>query len=186
MQRVPLWRLHAPRVFARTISSTSSTALRKTPAAYLSTPWFVDETDEPRSATSGISKPEEDELGLVSSLSPPPPATAPAPLHALHSHLRSLPIIHSVSVLEATAFHNLRTSNGADLPAQRPHGKRRRGGSNVGGVGVEDPPPAWDWVLQAEVKDGAEKRGAVNAVLRSSIGKVWIFKLSHDPVLSVY
>ncbi|KAF8311619.1 hypothetical protein DL93DRAFT_2083115 [Clavulina sp. PMI_390] len=131
-------------------------------------PWFVDE-DEPSTLPTRFTQHNENTTLPASA---PPPTEAPAPLHTLHSHLTSLPLLQSVTVLTAAQFQELRASGESTQPSRRPHGKRRRGGSSFGGTGVGDPPALWEWVLQAEVKPGAEKRGAVTSVMRSALKAV--------------
>lgn len=131
------------------------------------TPWFVDEQDELPPSGAGVGG-SGVQTQIVAS---PPPADAPAPLIALHAHLLTLPLLESVSVLHASSFDDFQGRE-TPLPTQRPHGKRRRGSASFGGDGVGDPPPIWNWILQVQVKDGAEKRGAVNVVVRSAIKAV--------------
>jgi hypothetical protein len=130
------------------------------------TPWFVDEETERSSVldqSDGVNRKNEGQTVVQHS---PPPSNAPDHLRALHAHLITLPLLDSVSVVSASSSTELPAE--APLPTQRPHGKRKRRGSSYGGDGVGDPPPIWDWVLEADVKEGAEKRGAVEAVLRSA------------------
>lgn len=130
------------------------------------TPWFVDEGTESSTVlgqSDGVNRKNDGQTAAVVQHSPPPSNT-PDRLRALHAHLITLPLLDSVSVVPASR----RLPAEASLPTQRPHGKRKRGGSGYGGDGVGDPSPIWDWVLEADVKEGAEKRGAVQAVLRSA------------------
>lgn len=167
--RTSFTRLACVPTLGRGLSTSSRLAIVNSQRKSDSTPWFVDANDElPHSSRATVSPDASHKHPHARPIATPPPAEAPAPLHALHAHLASLPLLKSVSVLHASALENLRGSD-VPLPTQRPHGKRKRGGSSFGGVGVGDPPPVWNWVLQAEVKEGAEKRGAVNAVIRSAI-----------------
>jgi hypothetical protein len=59
------------------------------------------------------------------------------------------------------------------MPIKRPHGKRRRGSMNFGGDGgVGDPPSPWEWIVEATVKEGSEKKGSINAVMGAAIKTV--------------
>lgn len=150
------------RTFVSSSSSHYPRAARPSPK-----PWFVEED-----AGSGrFPSPTSQGSQTHSSLSPPPPTEAPKPLHTLHSHLSTLPLLQSVTVLRASALDELRGMD-EPLPSRKPHGKRNRGAVSFGGDGVGDPPPLWDWVVYAEVKEGAEKRGAVDAVIRSALKTV--------------
>lgn len=138
------------------------------------TPWFVDEDTE-RSSIS-VEGDQSDNVNLknegqmIVQRSPPPPINAPNHLRVLHAHLITLPLLDSVSVVRAKSSGDgdLLSVEEDSLPTRRPRGRRKRGGSSYGGDGVGDPPPVWEWVLEADVKEGAEKRGAIEAVLRSA------------------
>jgi len=128
------------------------------------TPWFVDEE------TGSSAVPEQSDLAnrkhekQAVARHLPLPNNLPNYLRELHAHLITLPLLDSVSVV-CTSSRDFSLED--SLPALRPHGKRKRGGYSYGSDGVGDPPPIWEWILEADLKEGAEKRGAVEAVLRS-------------------
>jgi len=158
-------RVSLPTRAGRDISTGWKRGLSSARPNFSPTPWFVDEE------TDSSVVPEQSDLanrkheGRAVARHVPPPNNIPNHLRELHAHLITLPLLDSVSVVCASSRD---ISLEDSLPARRPHGKRKRGGSSYGSDGVGDPSPIWEWILEADLKEGAEKRGAVEAVLRSA------------------
>ncbi|KAJ8597919.1 hypothetical protein M405DRAFT_802766 [Rhizopogon salebrosus TDB-379] len=55
---------------------------------------------------------------------------------------------------------------GPPLPRTIPKGRRKRGRTYSGEGLVEEPGGIWDWVVTAQVKEGTENRGSIEAVVR--------------------
>lgn len=104
----------------------------------------------------------------------PPPSDAPKHLLHLHAHLLTLPVLDPASV-------QIRRPDppreGPPIPERLPQGRRRRGGTYAGD-GVGEPGDVWSWIVQAQVKEGTEGKGAIQAVLRSSRSVVSLFPLN--------
>ncbi|KAG1827002.1 uncharacterized protein BJ212DRAFT_1309802 [Suillus subaureus] len=68
---------------------------------------------------------------------------------------------------------------GPPLHRTLPKGRRKRGRTYSGEGLVEEPGGIWDWVVTAQVKEGTENRGSIEAVVR----QVRKTLLSMDPPL---
>jgi hypothetical protein len=55
---------------------------------------------------------------------------------------------------------------GPPLPRTLPKGRRKRGRTYSGEGLVEEPGSIWEWVVTAQVKEGTENRGSIEAVVR--------------------
>ncbi|KAL1735271.1 hypothetical protein EV714DRAFT_280439 [Schizophyllum commune] len=121
-----------------------------------STPWFVDPAE-----TTTRRAPLE-----VAEEAPPVPDAAPTPLKALRQSLVKSPHLDRASVVVAP--HNeLLPESGEPPVRERRHGVRRKRGGNYSGETLyEDTGGIWDWVMLAQVKEGTENRGGIEAVVR--------------------
>ncbi|KAH7910657.1 hypothetical protein BJ138DRAFT_1173027 [Hygrophoropsis aurantiaca] len=157
--------MQALRVFSRarkfTVSSrlifptTALTGTRHFTAAQ-PTPWFVDS-----------------EPSLVESLRHAPPHLAPNPndlpdgvpenIKQLYSQLRHSPYLDPSTLSVQTPVNLL---PGPPLPKNIPKGRRKRGRTYSGEGLVEEPEGIWNWILTAQVKEGTENRGSIEAVVR--------------------
>lgn len=151
--------IDAPRKFspshARTINSDSHL------------PWFMREQ-------AGVV--ESTNTSVPSGSDPPPqrndrvlPGGLPDHLITLHSHLSQSPLL-AHSTLRICKPSSLRARNPADdlsLAYSSPKGRRRRG-VHYAGETVGEPNDMWSWYVLAQVKEGTEGRGAIEAVIRSA------------------
>ncbi|KAL4076947.1 hypothetical protein V8B97DRAFT_1938469 [Scleroderma yunnanense] len=130
-------------------------SLRRQVTRLLSTqprPWFVDL--EP--ALSVRQPPPH----LVPKTLPP---NLPEPIRQLYTRLGQSPLLEP-SLLDVC--QHVAPPPGPPLPRRAPQGRRRRGGTYCG-EGIEvDQGGIWDWVVLAQVKDGTENRGSIEAVVR--------------------
>lgn len=127
-------------------------------------PWFVDPKFEVRAVPPHLPQ------------RPPSEPLAPLPEDARDSpHLSSLYDTLSVSpLLEPSTLLVCpppRIPPGPALPESKARGRRKRGGTDLGdGVedmrGVPETGGLWKWIVLAEVKEGAEKRGGIESVIR--------------------
>ncbi|TRM57567.1 hypothetical protein BD626DRAFT_514316 [Schizophyllum amplum] len=137
--------VRAPRPAARCLSFSA------TPRA---TPWFVD--DEP------VRRPRLE----VAEDAPSVPDAAPAPLKALRQTLVQSPHLDRASVFVAQQGE-LQPEPAVAHPRERRHGARRRRGGNYSGETLyDDAGGLWDWIMLAQVKEGTENRGGIEAVVR--------------------
>ncbi|KIK59743.1 hypothetical protein GYMLUDRAFT_74182 [Collybiopsis luxurians FD-317 M1] len=118
--------------------------------ALSSTPWFVDHNSLP-SPTPLVSR------------APPLPQDAPKILCDLHSQLAQSPHLE-LSKLQITRA--LSREMGPPLPLRAAHGKRKRGGTFAGESAFDIAGSLWNWTVFAEVKEGTEKKGAIESVVR--------------------
>ncbi|KAH8102931.1 hypothetical protein BXZ70DRAFT_759933 [Cristinia sonorae] len=129
-------------------------------------PWFMDPTDGSRPARATIERSLPPHLSHESTL-PPLPADLPAssPLAHLHATLLTSPHLESGTLL---VREPVKTDLGPALPLSLPKGRRKRGGTYFGeGLGEElESGGIWEWIMIAQVKDGAENRGAIESVIR--------------------
>ncbi|KAL1746357.1 hypothetical protein HDZ31DRAFT_34299 [Schizophyllum fasciatum] len=121
-----------------------------------SAPWFVDPA-EPAARRAPLELAED---------APPVPDAAPAPLKALRHSLVKSPHLDRATVLVAP-HGELIPEAGAPPARERRHGVRRKRGGNYSGETLyEDTGGIWDWVMLAQVKEGTENRGGIEAVVR--------------------
>ncbi|KIY69987.1 hypothetical protein CYLTODRAFT_452121 [Cylindrobasidium torrendii FP15055 ss-10] len=115
------------------------------------TPWFVYEQERPAPTPA------------VNVRAPAVPAEAPGVLHKLQGELLQVPHLDHSHLL---VTRPLNFTPGPALPLREPRGRRRRGGTYHGEDAFEMPTGIWDWHVLAQVKEGTEGRGAIEAVLR--------------------
>jgi len=120
-----------------------------------SIPWFVDKE---------FARPPPPHISLRVPQQPKPlPPDAPEHLANLHHVLCKSPLLDSGGV-EVLPFQPHQP--GPSLPNQFPKGRRRRGRTEFG-IGIPDNSGGlWKWVVVAQVKEGTEKRGALQSVFR--------------------
>lgn len=58
------------------------------------------------------------------------------------------------------------TATGPPLPDSPPKGRRKRGRTYAGEGVYEYAGGIWNWIIIAQVKEGTEKRGAIESVVR--------------------
>ncbi|KAL4253941.1 hypothetical protein ABKN59_003100 [Abortiporus biennis] len=145
------------------------------------TPWFIDPAE-------AVPKPIERKHQPTPLLSTardvpiaPLPAEIPAtsPIALLHDALRSSPHLEPGTLL---VREPIPTTPGPPLPRALPKGKKRRGGTYFG-EGLSESlgsPSLWNWVVIAQVKEGTEKRGGIEAVYKA-VRKVLL--TANPPVL---
>lgn len=126
-------------------------------------PWFMREETSPEDNTLTVLE----EFPRPSKQ--PLPKDLPEHLVTLHRHLIQSPLLSS-SKLRIYTPSSLKPQNMNDdltLPYSRAKGRRRRGIHDAG-ESVGEPNDMWNWYVLAEVKEGTEGRGAIEAVLRSA------------------
>jgi len=115
-------------------------------------PWFIDSSET--SFTPKAFSPEQ---------TPPPlPPGVPAVLHDLHAQLVRSPYLEPSNLL---VCHPIPQPPGPPLPISTPRGRRKRG-ATYSGEGLLEPGNLWNWIVLAQVKDGTEKRGSIESVVR--------------------
>ncbi|KAH7923847.1 hypothetical protein BV22DRAFT_1092015 [Leucogyrophana mollusca] len=119
-------------------------------------PWFVDPEALP-SRSARHAPPH---------LSPNPgdlPEGLPTEIRQLYTQLRQSPYLDpsTLDVREPAA-----ALSGPPLPRTIPKGRRKRGRTYSGEGLAEEPGGIWNWVLTAQVKEGTENRGSIEAVVR--------------------
>ncbi|KAI0340113.1 hypothetical protein BDW22DRAFT_1360632 [Trametopsis cervina] len=147
-------------VVSRNNSTTSSTL-----------PWFVDPSDvPPKPPTPGVSSeyqlstPEVQHEHFHQNLAPlPTEIPAHSPLARLHANLSASPFLEPGTLL---VTRPVPTDPGPPLPASGPRGRRKRGRTYVGEGMEEEGMGLWQWMVLAQVKEGTEKRGAIESVVR--------------------
>ncbi|KAI0261023.1 hypothetical protein BC834DRAFT_830769 [Gloeopeniophorella convolvens] len=133
-----------------------------TPARKLSTldqaslpprvPWFVDPAEASRAAQAQAPK-------VV--VAPLPP-NVPMALQHLHAQLAQSPHLDPSELLVRDPIPQ---PPGPPLPVIQPKGRRKRG-RTYSGEGFLEPGGLWNWIVLAQVKEGTEKRGAIESVVR--------------------
>lgn len=91
------------------------------------------------------------------------PASLPDPIRHLYAKLSQSPLLEP-SFLDVR--EPVSPPPGPPLPRRAPHGRRRRGGTYHGEGIEENQGGVWDWFVLAQVKDGTENRGSIEAVVR--------------------
>ncbi|TFK46429.1 hypothetical protein OE88DRAFT_1667824 [Heliocybe sulcata] len=125
-------------------------------------PWFIDREAE-RAYDLRPNPPHMPSKGAHTDV-PRVPEDAPEPVKFLHEHLARSPHIVATELLVTRPPE---IPSGPPLPDQAIKGKRRRRGARYSGEGVQLPwGGLWDWYVFAVVKEGTERRGAVEAVVR--------------------
>jgi hypothetical protein len=159
-------------------------------------PWFVDPAYTVRSAPPHLpARP-------ITGTAPPIPADAPAAVRTLHAALLGSPYLEPAALLVTRPPPS---PPGPPLPQAMPRGRRKRGGTELGeGVegmrGVPESGGIWSWVVLAQVscahflptrlclcllcpqvKEGTEKRGAIESVIRQVRQTVRSLLPDHSP-----
>ncbi|KIM30152.1 hypothetical protein M408DRAFT_328248, partial [Serendipita vermifera MAFF 305830] len=130
-------------------------------------PWFVDEEEHDEQPIAGLSTPKQ-----ASPTVKPPPANAPAYLVSTYMFLAQSPLIdpatlHLGSPLPANAHPD------PDLPLPilkkvlKSRGRMPKEAGYGRGVGEGPGQGVYQWEVVAQVKEGAEMRGAVEVVSAS-------------------
>lgn len=127
-------------------------------------PWFM------REETATL---EENTLSALEEFPRPSkqslPNDLPEHLVTLHQHLGQSPLLaqSTIRIYTPTSFKSRNLSDDLTLPYSRAKGRRRRGVHDAG-ESVGEPNDMWNWYVLAEVKEGTEGRGAIEAVIRSA------------------
>jgi len=93
----------------------------------------------------------------------PIPFDAPDHLKILHAALSKSPLLDPSELIISKP---IKLENGPGIPIQKAHGARRKRGSTNGGIGIEFNASLWEWAIYAQVKEGTEGRGALDAVMK--------------------
>ncbi|KAG2158406.1 uncharacterized protein EDB93DRAFT_1077284 [Suillus bovinus] len=131
-----------------------------------STPWFIDTEGPVTRHTPPHLAPKTHEL----------PENTSAGIRQLFAQLSKSPLLE-LSTL--TVERPVAALPGPPLPRTLPKGRRKRGRTYSGEGLAEEPGGIWDWVVTAQVKEGTENRGSIEAVVR----QVRKTLLSMDPPL---
>ncbi|KAF9457181.1 hypothetical protein BDZ94DRAFT_1203198 [Collybia nuda] len=123
-------------------------------------PWFVDQSPVPPAFTQRPSPPH---LPQRSNLVPTLPANTPQVLRDLHVQLSQSPHLEPSTLVISQP---LTLPSGPPLTPKLPQGRRRRGGTYPGESMYDVPGGIWNWVVMAQVKEGTEKKGAIESVVR--------------------
>jgi hypothetical protein len=135
-------------------------------------PWFVNEDDEPVPSTSSAQGP-----GFIRpqvEIKPLPPGI-PDYLNRAHSHLVQSPLLN-ISTLTVSRPLSSEFQPIVDLPTNIPTRRLPRIEREMWpgrGIEVGMNGGIWDWVLVAQVKEGTERRGAIESVafeVRNMVG----------------
>ncbi|OBZ75923.1 hypothetical protein A0H81_04751 [Grifola frondosa] len=148
----------------RGLATASDTSATPTPAPSL--PWFVDPSEVlPKSKTTPSSlSPRVPPPHLQARLAPLPTSIpSDSPIARLHAALRPSPHLEPGELLVREPIY---TAIGPPLPKALPKGKRKRGGTYAGEGIMENNGGIWNWIVVAQVKEGTEKRGAIESVMR--------------------
>lgn len=140
-------------------------------------PWFMKEQTalhEDHSATAD-NLPQNDNQIL--------PEALPEHLITLHRHLAQSPLLarSALRICKPSSLQNRAANDDLSLAYSRPKGRRRRGVSDAG-ESVGEPDDLWSWYVLAQVKEGTEGRGAIEAVIRNAQKEVYRFiRTNLDP-----
>ncbi|KAK7689112.1 hypothetical protein QCA50_007803 [Cerrena zonata] len=136
-------------------------------------PWFLDQSEP--SAEESIRNPSDSSHVSPSiagrpSLTPHPPLPDELPstsvLAQLYDLLKTSPHLEPGTLL---VREPIPTPVGPPLPAAAPKGRRQRGRTYFGeGVTVDglESGGLWNWIMVVQVKEGTEKRGSIESVVR--------------------
>ncbi|KAI0956802.1 hypothetical protein AcW1_005395 [Taiwanofungus camphoratus] len=149
----------------RSLATASSSSSPVTPL-----PWFVDPSESssaPRQTPSThLQRPTPPHLRPTASEPLPPlPASISidSPIARLHAALSTSPHLEPGMLL---VREPIPTSVGPPLPDAAPKGRRKRGRTNAGEGVFDTSGGIWSWIVVAQVKEGTEKRGAIESVVR--------------------
>jgi len=143
-----MWQRAAARCSTRHFSSVASVAS----SLPTRVPWFIDSSET--SFTPKTFSPEQTLLPL--------PPGVPSVLHDLHAQLARSPYLEPSKLLVRDPIPQ---PPGPPLPMSNPRGRRKRGATYVG-EGLLEPGNLWNWIVLAQVKEGTEKRGSIESVVR--------------------
>ncbi|KAI0303550.1 hypothetical protein B0F90DRAFT_1620311, partial [Multifurca ochricompacta] len=115
-------------------------------------PWFIDSSETLPSQRPSI------QTGMHLSL----PHGIPLTLRNLHAQMIKSPYLEPSKLLVGDPIPQ---PPGPPLPAAKPKGRRKRG-HTYPGEGFLEPGGIWNWIVLAQVKAGAEKRGAIESLVR--------------------
>jgi hypothetical protein len=132
-------------------------------------PWFVDSSEALLTQRASSQKGTQHPL----------PPGVPLALQILHAQLAQSPHLEPSKLLVRDPIPH---PPGPPLPLSTPKGRRRRG-STYAGEGILEPGSIWNWIVLAEVqpllyfadhietddtqvKEGTEKRGAIESLIR--------------------
>lgn len=153
------------RLNSRSLTRTSTT----NESVSASRPWFLTDEDDVPPTTGHLTQQEPEQTNAsLRPAAPPLPPSLPPHLLTLYAHLSQSPLLNVSSLVvrrpPPLTEDDLAATN---IPFRRPQGRRRRGGTETGD-GFTEPGGMWDWHVVAEVKEGTEGRGAIEAVVRSA------------------
>ncbi|KAH9929639.1 hypothetical protein B0H21DRAFT_712026 [Amylocystis lapponica] len=162
-------RISARRCCRHPRSDLAARPLSTVPSSPSPLPWFLDPSEvplAPKSPKREASRPTPPHLrSSASEPLPPLPASLPAdsPIVLLHAALQGSPHLEPGMLRVRTPIP---TAPGPPLPDAPPKGRRKRG-RTYAGEGVHDHSGGiWSWIVVAQVKEGTEKRGAIESVVR--------------------
>jgi len=115
-------------------------------------PWFID------SSEASLTQQTSSQKGTL----PPLPPGIPVTLQTLHAQLAQSPYLEPSKLLVRDPISQ---PAGPPLPLSAPRGRRKRGGTYFG-EGLLDPGNLWNWIVLAQVKEGTEKRGSIESIVR--------------------
>ncbi|KAI0279806.1 hypothetical protein BGY98DRAFT_893119, partial [Russula aff. rugulosa BPL654] len=115
-------------------------------------PWFID------SSEASLTQQTSSQKGTL----PPLPRGIPVALRTLHAQLAQSPYLEPSKLLVRDPIPQ---PPGPPLPLSAPRGRRKRGGT-YSGEGLLDPGNLWNWIVLAQVKEGTEKRGSIESIVR--------------------
>ncbi|CAL1703654.1 unnamed protein product [Somion occarium] len=129
-------------------------------------PWFIDPSEQTESAshTPYVST----SLARPPALTPHPPLpvdlSSSSVLAQLYELLKTSPHLEPGTLL---VREPIPSSVGPPLPPAMPKGRRQRGRTYFGeGIEGFEGGGLWSWIMLAQVKEGTEKRGAIESVVR--------------------
>jgi len=160
-------RLCAPRCSRRLRVNTTRRALSgasSTSSSNLSPlPWFID----PPELIPGTSTENKVSTSHPHRSAPLPslPAAIPpdSPIAQLRAALRDSPHLEPGTLI---VREPIPTVPGPPLPDSVPKGRRKRGRTYAGEGVYDHTGGIWSWIVVAQVKEGTEKRGAIESVIR--------------------
>ncbi|KZT24120.1 hypothetical protein NEOLEDRAFT_1242818 [Neolentinus lepideus HHB14362 ss-1] len=162
VSRLPLARCSQRITASRCLSTVPLSSDPAISSSSRPVPWFVDREAE-RAYDLRPSPPHLPSKGVHTEV-PPVPEDAPNAVKFLHAALVTSPHLEPTELLVTVPPE---IPAGPPLPEQAIKGKRRRRGARYSGEGVQLPwGGLWKWYVLAVVKEGTERRGAVESVVR--------------------
>ena len=120
-------------------------------------PWFIDPSE------AGPSQPKFQPIRPTPVHPLPTEISETHPITALHAQLLESPHLEPAFLLVRDPIP---TEVGPPLPLAAPRGRRQRGRTYFGEGVSDDVGGLWRWIVIAQVKEGSEKRGAIESVAR--------------------